>query len=205
MTRIEHRPFLGEMTARATHDLKNHLAIINENAGLMDDLASLAESRGTLLDPTRVKGVAKKVMDHVHRADLLVKTLNKVVHGMDNGQTDLYHSLESMVALAARTLGKKNIQIKMPAEAPGSVLLSKTPLGICEIIWQALEFAMAHQPKEIEISMENAPKNPIIWFTLRGTQQNEELPSPNAQPMEELGVHFKKTNEGFGLIWSTPL
>ena len=35
--------FFGKMTASISHEIKNVLAIINENAGLLEDLALMAD------------------------------------------------------------------------------------------------------------------------------------------------------------------
>ena len=44
--------FFGTMTASISHELKNALSIINEGAGLLEDLAAMS-ARGMALDPAR--------------------------------------------------------------------------------------------------------------------------------------------------------
>ena len=46
--------FFGEITASNSHEIKNILAIINENAGLLEDLA-LMYDRGAQIEPQRLK------------------------------------------------------------------------------------------------------------------------------------------------------
>ena len=60
--------FFGKMTASISHEIKNTLAIMNENAGLLEDLSILAE-RGRPLDLERVKRIAGQVTKQIHRAD----------------------------------------------------------------------------------------------------------------------------------------
>ncbi len=46
--------FFGEMSASISHEIKNVLAIVNENAGLLEDLTLMAD-RGKPIDPARLK------------------------------------------------------------------------------------------------------------------------------------------------------
>ena len=58
--------FFGKMTASISHEIKNVLAIINENAGLLGDLALLAE-RGVAIEPQRLNDMSRTVMKQVSR------------------------------------------------------------------------------------------------------------------------------------------
>ncbi len=60
--------FFGQVIASVTHDIKNSLATINENAGLLTDHATMA-ARGRPLDPEKVNVLAMRIMDQVKRAD----------------------------------------------------------------------------------------------------------------------------------------
>ena len=48
--------FFGRISASISHELKNVLAIINENAGLLEDLTSMAD-RGKPIDSARLKAI----------------------------------------------------------------------------------------------------------------------------------------------------
>ena len=50
--------FFGKMTASATHEIKNALAIINESAGLLEDLSIMA-SKDHPLSPIRIKDISQ--------------------------------------------------------------------------------------------------------------------------------------------------
>ena len=75
--------FFGKVTASVTHDVKNSLATINENAGLLTDYAAMA-ARGKPLDPERVNALAVRIMDQVKRADALLKNMNRFAHSVDD-------------------------------------------------------------------------------------------------------------------------
>jgi len=75
--------FFGRMSASISHEIKNVLAIINENAGLLDDFALMAE-KGMPLDPRRLGKVAESLMKQVRRADAIVRNMNKFAHSVDD-------------------------------------------------------------------------------------------------------------------------
>ena len=64
--------FSGSMTASISHELKNVLAIVNENGGLLGDLAMLV-AKGRPLDPERLKTISGNIHRQVQRADVIIK------------------------------------------------------------------------------------------------------------------------------------
>jgi signal transduction histidine kinase len=95
--------FFGTMSASISHEIKNALAIINENAGLLEDYALLAE-KGRPIDPERLKVLAGQVMKQIKRADNLVKRMNRFAHSADEPlkNIDLGETLELITAIAQR-------------------------------------------------------------------------------------------------------
>ena len=68
--------FFGKISASISHEIKNVLAIINENAGLLEDFTLMAE-KGRPIDMERFKTVAGKIRGQVGRADGIVKNFNR--------------------------------------------------------------------------------------------------------------------------------
>ena len=64
--RQRERAFFGQATASATHEINNVLAIINEYAGLLGDLAAGAEA-GRPLDPARLTKTAGSILRQIKR------------------------------------------------------------------------------------------------------------------------------------------
>ena len=52
--------FFGRIAASVAHEIKNVLAIVNENAGLLEDFTVMAD-RGKPIDPARLKTMAATV------------------------------------------------------------------------------------------------------------------------------------------------
>ena len=68
--------FFGRISASISHELKNVLAIVNENAGLLEDLTLMAD-RGQPIDPARLKIMAATVQKQIGRADEILKKMNR--------------------------------------------------------------------------------------------------------------------------------
>ena len=75
--------FFGQISASISHELKNVLAIINENAGLLEDLALMAD-RGKPIDPERLIKMAATVKRQIGRADGIIKNMNRFAHSADH-------------------------------------------------------------------------------------------------------------------------
>lgn len=74
--------FYGKVSASLSHDLKNSLAIINENAGLLQDLLALA-AQGRPLDPERLTKSMERITRQVGVANDTIIDLNRLSHLID--------------------------------------------------------------------------------------------------------------------------
>jgi C4-dicarboxylate-specific signal transduction histidine kinase len=134
--------FFGKMSASISHDLKNCLAIINENAGLLEDL-SLGAHRGIPLDPNHLQVLSEKVKKQVRRANSILTYMNRFAHSIDKStqDVDLVDSIELMSALGERFAALQNVtlQAQLPDHA---VKVFSAPYLLNHIIWLCLEAAI---------------------------------------------------------------
>jgi signal transduction histidine kinase len=91
--------FFGALAAAMTHDMKNVLAIINENAGLLGDLSVKAQKKATPIDPLKASTISEKIRKNVTRADTMMKRFNRFSHSMDHAEEFL--DMEETVMLVA--------------------------------------------------------------------------------------------------------
>jgi len=134
--------FFGKMSASISHELKNVLAIINENAGLLEDLTVMAE-KGMPIDPLRLKTQASRIMKQIRRGDDIIKGMNRFAHSVDEPlrQTDLNDTLALMCALSNRFASMRGIRLELePPSIPIPVVTS--PFFLQNLIWLCLDFAM---------------------------------------------------------------
>ena len=143
--------FFGKMSASVSHEIKNALAIINESAGLLEDFTLLAE-RGRPIDPERLKLLAQSVMKQVHRADGLVKNMNRFAHSADDPMKsiDLGEMLELVVSLAQRLAAMREARLDLVL--PDHPVMVATDLFLLEnIIWSCLNFLLAGNHKVVQL------------------------------------------------------
>ncbi len=134
--------FFGKMSAANAHEIKNALAIINENAGLLEDLVHFAE-KGAPLDPERLKRIAKTIKQQVARADEIAKSTNRFSHSVDreHGPADLGQSLLLVKTMAMRFATQRHIGIEIvPSES--SITMMVKPFMLLHLLWLCLRCAM---------------------------------------------------------------
>ena len=129
--------FFGSMTASISHELKNALAIIQENAGLLSDYMLMMD-KGNLVTPERLKKVARRIEEQTQRADLLIRKMNRFAHTVDEPSktVDLNEMTALLVALLQRTADMREVSLKaQPAASPVMIttapFLWLTALGRC--------------------------------------------------------------------------
>jgi hypothetical protein len=134
--------FFGKMSASISHEIKNVLAIINENAGLLEDLTVMAEKGGPV-DPQRLKTQAERIMKQIRRGDEIVKGMNRFAHSVDEPlrQTDLSDTLVLMCVLSGRFASMRGVRLELEPPATQIPILTN-PFFLENLIWLCLDFAM---------------------------------------------------------------
>ncbi|WP_051294796.1 HAMP domain-containing histidine kinase [Maridesulfovibrio bastinii] len=109
--------FFGTVSASVSHDLKNVFAIINEDAGLLEDLVLLA-GKGVDLDPAKLSAVASKIQKQIQRGDRIVKNMNVFAHSVDENicNIDVGSTLELVYTLMKRKLSTKVVEVEFLAD-----------------------------------------------------------------------------------------
>ena len=148
--------FFGKMTASVTHDIKNALATINENAGLMTDYIAMA-SRGRPLNPEQLNKLSVRIMDQVQRADTLLKTMNRFAHIVDDPikSVNLNEMLQLFSLLSVRFAAQRGITVDIGGH-PELINIQTSPFLLLNALFLCLEFAMkaAGQSQYIVINTE---------------------------------------------------
>ena len=134
--------FFGQMTGSISHEIKNVLAIINENAGLLEDFAFMLD-RGATIEPQRMKNISQAVMKQVRRADTIVKNMNRLAHSVDESIKiiDLNDILELLVALSDRFASTRGVAVQSKRNQE-PLTLRTAPFFLINLLWLCLDFAM---------------------------------------------------------------
>lgn len=95
--------FIGKITAGATHELRNVLAIVKESAGLIEDIVNSPDKPGTDKADRLMRPIAR-IRDQVERGSELLTSLNRFAHSMDHAEdeTDLNEMAELLALLCQR-------------------------------------------------------------------------------------------------------
>jgi signal transduction histidine kinase len=178
--------FFGKMSASISHEIKNTLAIINENAGLLEDFTIMAE-KGLPLNPERLKGLAGKICVQIRRADRIIKNLNRFAHSADEWikAVDLFEILELVTALSERFAARRSLTLAL-APLPEPLSLTTCPFFLENLLWLCLDFVMARTGagKTIFLTGEKRPGGLQIRFT--GIENGDEnRPSDFPSPREK--------------------
>lgn len=145
--------FFGKMSASISHELKNVLAIINENAGLAEDLIAMAE-KGRPLDVSRIKSLASKVKDQVKRGDEIVKTMNKFAHSADMPKASIIPTefLDLVAALSRRLAAIKGFELEVFCDK-GLREVVTNPFFLENLLWSFIEHAIADTGEEKKLTL----------------------------------------------------
>jgi hypothetical protein len=131
--------FFGKVTASTTHELQNVLAIIKENAGLMEDFIQMhADSSPDLLEKfTRCLG---KIKEQSYRGVDLTSGLNKFAHTTDKilASVNLYEISKRLIFLTKRVFSQKGIQIVL-IDCKNAPSFETDPVLFQKNLWDCLE------------------------------------------------------------------
>ena len=193
--------FFGKMSACISHEIKNHLATINEQTGLLGDLLLMAE-RGRSLDTGRLKELAQDISRQVKRADQAVKSLNRLAHSVDEPHCllDLNETVGLIVSISDRIASVKglNLEVDFPTS---SVKVESSPFLLMCIVFLYLDTAMSTSREEqVTVSVRDMADTGhivISGFFEDLVRSSEAVPAPLRVLQEKLGftVHFEEGSE----------
>ena len=145
--------FFGRISASISHELKNVLAIVNENAGLLEDLSLMAD-RGKPLDPARLKMMAATIQKQVGRGDEILKNMNRFAHSTDEAaaDVDLNQTIELVQALTARFAAMQSVTVDLQLPAK-SQTISTAQFFLMNLLCLCLDFSMSASGDEKRVKI----------------------------------------------------
>ena len=184
--------FFGKMSACISHEIKNYLAIINEQTGLVGDLLLMAE-RGRSLDTARLKELAQDISRQVNRADQAVKSLNRLAHSVDEPHCllDLNETVELLVSICTRIASVKGLHLEMYSPT-SSVQVESSPFFLMCIVFLYLDTAMSAS-REGKVTMRVKDIGNVGQIIISGSfegivHSSEAVPAPILVLQEKLGL-----------------
>ncbi len=197
--------FMGQMNASISHEIKNTLAIIKENAGLLEDLTTMAQQGRAPLDPEKIKGLAQRIAKQIKRADVLANNMNRLAHSVDApvAQVEVNEALDFMLQITDRLSAYRGAVVTCKS-CREKIQLTTCPFLFNHLIWMFLSQAIewSGDDKKIEVSVCRTPHGVRIDFA--GSRQNripescKDLSFQHQQLLESLGAEFQPHGPGGG-------
>jgi hypothetical protein len=174
----------GLLSASVTHEIKNTLSIINENAGLIQDLCSMVEGDEGL-PAGRVESSMQTIASQVGRSSAIMKNLNRFAHSNDKipGQTEMSDMLTLMVDLTSRFAAMRKVTVTTSCQ-PGAVIETNL-LVLHSLVFLTLYklYQVCPENSVVKITgINQSDGRPLIRFMLEG---HSELPLPSDFPGEK--------------------
>ncbi|MEJ5364917.1 MAG: hypothetical protein WHS86_07445 [Desulfosoma sp.] len=160
--------FMGKITAGATHELKNVLAIVGESAGLLEDLLQAPSSRD-FPHRERILKALTSIRDQVRRGTHILTQLNRFAHGADSDTASvrLGDVLENLKALSDRFLRQKALSLTLSG-APGAdqVAVQACPVSLQRLLFTGLMALAQEVPQGETLCIETGAETDGLWCRL---------------------------------------
>jgi C4-dicarboxylate-specific signal transduction histidine kinase len=131
--------FFGKITASASHELNNVIAIVNEYSGLLGDMVAGLE-HGRPLDPARIDRASQAIQKQIKRGQTIIQRLNRFAHSADEPvqSCDLAALTMDIADHALRMIEKKQAQLerRLPDQP---VIVENSPFALQQAIFIALQ------------------------------------------------------------------
>jgi len=159
--------FFGEMTASISHEIKNVMAIINENAGLLEDMVAM-HRQGVPFPAERIEKLAQSVRRQIARADDIIQTLNRFGHSADHARetVDVGETVQFMMNLTSRLIMMQGTRFDFTApEKPVTTFANR--FFMAYLTWRCMAAAMemGHAEKSIRMRLDTTENGPCLAFS----------------------------------------
>jgi C4-dicarboxylate-specific signal transduction histidine kinase len=164
--------FFGAITASVSHELNNVISIINQTAGLLEDLLK-AEKEGRPLKTERLDRMARTLKDQTERGIGIIRRLNKFAHSADEAEReyDLNEVAENLVALAGRLANLNNARLELrTADHPLSLL--GNPFEFQQAVFLVIRQALSRVHEEDVLLIEVSGQGGGAEISVRGIRQS---------------------------------
>ena len=156
--------YFKSMLPSFSHEAKNVLAVINENAGLMADYIMMAQ-KGKTLDLERLSSLSTTIRKQVARFNTLITDVRQAAQGIDNNTQTvcLVQHIRQVSELLSTTAAMRSIQFHVSAtEEP--MHIHTRPVLLLHIMWACLDYAMqtGEQGQHIGLSLEKKGESALV-------------------------------------------
>jgi len=206
-------PFVAEVTAGTTHEIRNILAIVKESAGLIEDLIFAFNKCGSLDQEKLIRSLGRIDAQVARGADLL-SNLNRFAHSLDHDQDaiDVAQEVEQVACLCRFRARRRRHLLEVQ---PGGQNLTAVvdPFRFQMSLFAAVGCCLEQLPEgsTVSISTDRKGDRPTVEFTGQGGDEAV-LPTPTvatawsrlAELLAGLGASVEVTESAYGFRISLP-
>ncbi len=148
--------FLAKITASATHEIRNVLAIVKESAGLIQDVIHSWGQSGVPNQDKVLRSLGRIDAQVTRGADLL-SNLNRFAHSLDRAQEETDLSLEAQqVALLSQRFARKKRHLVQVRPADQRLPVALKPLELQMALFAAVECCLDQLPEASTVTLHPA-------------------------------------------------
>ena len=190
----------GAITASVTHEIKNTLSIINENAGLLEDLCLLSSEDAVPAE--NIDSAVKMQMRQVAKSNTIMTNLNQFAHAGDKvpGKAELQDVLALMEALTSRFAAMRKIEVNV--SCPQRIPVQTNLQVLDSLIFVTLQrlYAACSEDRVLEIVGGMDEKQRVSIKFIQGENHvfdTLQYPGPEEQILaEEIGASCRTQDSG---------
>jgi len=180
--------FVGKLMAGLSHEFKNHLAIIKELNGLIEDLL-LLEEPGQSANSERYKKIISGINERIAQAAEMCRFLSSFSHRMDQSLSSLSVTdvLQEKIYLLRRFARQKQVELISSFDEDLPAIFNDPSLlqfAIFCIVWPALE--LLKPVGRISITGVRKGDSVEIIVNLAGTMERPEDDTPWEDMLPEI-------------------
>lgn len=201
--------FFARVAASISHEIKNHLAIINEQNGLMGDLLAMAVKSGGI-PATRMDAVVNDIAKQITLTDTIVRRFNTFAHTADKAaaSVDVGDALVLLAQIGTRLARLKEKRLIVD-KTPEHVVVRTNHFALLHLLYVCLNMLLEGAAKgdEVQLGLTVAEEEVRILMTARGGLESERVSGQDhvfLLLLEMLGAGFAVDIDGARLILTIP-
>jgi hypothetical protein len=204
--------FFAKIGADISHEMRNVLSIVNENAGLLDDQLALARGR-KVPDLDKLKKVSARIARQVGKGVEVMECFSRFAHAADEPRAtvDLVGLVGDVTVLAqrhVRNLGR-TLEVTLPE---GTILTTTNPFCLQHAVFLCLRIVWEAAEPGAPVSVELAGHDTVAVLTISaaGGADGTDLADGRAQwkvVLDELDARVETSNSNgvLSLVLTLPI
>jgi C4-dicarboxylate-specific signal transduction histidine kinase len=196
--------FFGAVTASVSHELNNVISIIDQTAGLIEDMIA-GEERGVPISIERLGTASATVRKQTGRGLDIIHRLNRFAHSADLPlvEFDVNEVLTNLVELTQRLASLKRADLVLTPFSE-SLKITANPFLLQQILFTAIRLflTVVEANDIIEVSASKAESEVVAWIKCprEFTASDHDLVALQALAERESGGLAFESNEGGSLF-----